>query len=38
MLLSLLLFRFAFECLEPDVPEAFEEVLELREPFRSGSV
>src|SRR6266567_6147782 len=38
MLLSLLLFRFAFECLEPDVPELFEEVLELAEPFGPGSI
>src|ERR671935_2561791 len=38
MLLPLLLFRFAFECLEPGVPEAFEEVLEPREPFSPGSV
>src|SRR6266576_638796 len=33
MLLSLLLFRFAFQSLEPDVPELLEEVLELCEPF-----
>src|SRR3954469_6158749 len=33
MLLSLLLFRLAFECLEPDVPELLQEVLELDEPF-----
>ena len=33
MLLLLLLFRFAFQCLEPDVPELLEEVLELGEPF-----
>src|SRR5712691_9439441 len=33
MLLSHLLLRFAFECLEPDVPELLEEVLELGEPF-----
>src|SRR3954463_15495689 len=33
MLLSLLLFRLAFECLEPDVPELLQEVLELPEPF-----
>jgi hypothetical protein len=38
MLLSLLLFRFVFECLEPDVPELLEEVLELGEPFRTCSI
>src|SRR3989442_15446764 len=38
MLLSLLLFRFAFECLEPDVPELLEEVLELGEPFGTRPV
>src|SRR6476660_8426177 len=38
MLLSLLLFRFAFECLEPDVPELLEEVLELGKPFGTCSV
>src|SRR6266545_4037506 len=38
MLLPLLLFRFAFECLEPDVPELLEEVLELGEPFGTCQV
>src|SRR5712691_1062941 len=38
MLLPLLLFCFAFECLEPDVPELLEEVLELGEPFGTCSV
>src|SRR3989442_1877192 len=38
MLLSLLLFRFAFQCLEPDVPELLQEVLELGEPFGTCSV
>src|SRR5713101_9818911 len=38
MLLSLLLFRFAFQCLEPDVPELLEEVLELGEPFGTCQV
>src|SRR6185503_14099090 len=33
MLLLLLLLRFAFECLEPDVPELLQEVLELDKPF-----
>src|SRR5881275_947567 len=33
MLLALLLFCFAFECLEPGVPEPFEEVAELGEPL-----
>jgi hypothetical protein len=38
MLLPLLLLRFAFECLEPDVPELLEEVLELGQPFGACSV
>src|SRR5512133_4132179 len=38
MLLLLLLLCFAFECLEPDVPEALQEVLELDEPLRSRPV
>src|SRR6266850_2144455 len=38
MLPSLLLFDFAFECLEPDVPELLEEVLELGKPFGTCSV
>src|ERR1700675_2228283 len=38
MLLSLLLLCFAFECVEPDVPELLEEVLELCEPFGTCSV
>src|SRR2546427_12310872 len=38
MLLPLLLLRFAFECLEPDVPELLEEVLELGKPFRTCPV
>src|SRR6266487_2209190 len=33
MLLALLLLCFAFECLEPDIPEFLEEVPELAEPF-----
>src|SRR5436190_8854412 len=33
MLLALLLLCFAFECLEPGIPESFEEVPELAEPF-----
>src|SRR2546421_9569925 len=38
MLVLLLLFRFAFECLEPDVPELLEEVLELGEPLGTYAV
>src|SRR5262245_1844449 len=38
MLLALLLFCLAFECLEPDVPEALEEVSELDEPFGTCAV
>src|SRR6266542_3503993 len=38
MLLPLLLFRFAFECFEPHVPELLEELLELGEPFRACPV
>ena len=33
MLLPFLLLCFAFECLEPDIPEALEKVPELDEPF-----
>src|SRR4051794_22531518 len=38
MLLSLLLLCFAFECVEPYVPELLEEVLELGKPFGTCSV
>src|SRR6266545_2171354 len=38
MLLLLLLLCFAFECVEPDVPELLEEVLQLGEPFRTCPV
>src|SRR5712691_3044245 len=38
MLLLLLLFCFVFECVEPDVPELLEEVLELGKPFGTCSV
>jgi hypothetical protein len=38
MLLSLLLFCFGFKCVEPDVPELLEEVLELGKPFGTCSV
>src|SRR5437660_6080494 len=38
MLLSLLLLCFAFECLEPHVPELLQEVLELGEPVGTYSV
>src|SRR5262245_53946361 len=33
ILLSLLLLRFAFECVEPGVPEPLEELPELQQPF-----
>src|SRR3954451_21574576 len=38
MLLPLLLFRFALECLESHIPELLEEVLELGEPFGTDAV
>src|SRR6476661_4832753 len=38
MLFAFLLFCFAFECLEPDIPELLEEVLELGKPFGTYSV
>src|SRR4051812_43191084 len=38
MLLPLLLLCFAFECLEPGVPEALEEIAELNEPLGAGPV
>src|SRR5258705_7767357 len=38
MLLLLLLLCLVFECLEPDVPELLEEVLELGQPFGTCSV
>src|SRR5512132_2712170 len=38
MLLLLLLLCFAFECLEPDVPEALQEVPELDQALRSRPV
>src|SRR5919202_5223621 len=38
MLASLLLLRFAFERVEPDVPELLEKLLEIREPFRPCAV
>src|SRR6266576_292716 len=38
MLLALLLLCFAFECLEPDVPEPLEEIPELDEPFGTRPV
>src|SRR5689334_10994656 len=38
MLLPFLLLCLAFECLEPDVPEALEKVLQLDEPLRTRPV
>src|SRR5436190_10867769 len=38
MLLALLLLCFAFECLEPGIPEFFEEVPELAEPLGTRPV
>src|SRR5919197_3998454 len=38
MLLLLLLLRFAFECFQPHVPELFEELLKLGEPFGTRPV
>src|SRR5919202_5407846 len=38
MLASLLLLRFAFERVEPDVPECLEELPEVCEPFRPCAV
>src|SRR5947208_17192056 len=38
MLLPLLLLCLAFECFQPHVPELFEELLELGEPFRTCPV